>query len=585
MKNTCSSDNKLSWFGFPIIALLAIIVYLPTFTGDFILDDRSLIEKNPYIKEMHSIGSYLSQEDGITDEEDLGIHHTGYYRPLINITYWIDYKIWGMKACGFRATNFILHLFGCLALFKLLLLLIADNRWAVFWVVAVFALHPVNTESVSWVVSRNNIIVTLFILLSLYFYITAWIENNHFSLTVSVFFFLCAVLSKEFAVMLLPVFFLCHRFVFEGERKFLRELTGYIPFVLMVVFYFILRYRVTGAVLTPSGMNDTWQRVYFVPYLIACNLKLIFLPLNLHNFNLTYPGDWFGWRALSSIALFLLICVSMWRGRKHSLLLFSGLSSLLFMFPVLNVIPTAAISLIAMRWMYLPMAFIAIGAVLVVKWGINRRRAFTITMLCVVLSYLGAYSFILNKYLWHDENTFFATEVKQFGNEQLYAGELAEVLFKRGRYRVAEKFFLIAIKSRPREARNYINYSALLTDTGRYSLALSYLEEAKEFIKTVKDRKELLNNMGVALAHDGKTAEAADSLMRAIELDPEYAEAHNNYGVVLMNQGRIKDAISSFREALKLSRDYTSADNNLKIALSMQGKKEPGENDRKRLEQ
>ena len=78
MKKTSDCNKKFSWIGFPIIALLALIVYLPTFTGDFILDDRSLIEKNPYIKEMHSIGSYLSQEDGITDEEDLGIHHTGY---------------------------------------------------------------------------------------------------------------------------------------------------------------------------------------------------------------------------------------------------------------------------------------------------------------------------------------------------------------------------------------------------------------------------------------------------------------------------------------------------------------------------
>ena len=398
MKHICTVDNKFLWFDFPVIVLLAIIVYLPTFTGDFILDDRILIEKNPYIKEFHSVDSYLSQEDGITDEEGSGIYHTGYYRPLINITYWIDYKIWGMKGYGFRITNFVLHLLTCLVLFQVLFLITNDRR-AIFWVVAIFALHPVNTESVSWVISRNNILVTLFILLSLYCYMTAWIKHNHFVLALSVFFFFCAVLSKEFAVMLLPVFFLCHRFLLKREGKFLRELTGYIPFVLVLILYFVLRHRVTDSVLTPSDMDGLWRRIYFSPYLIARNLTLIFLPSNLHNFNVTYPHAYFGWQPLLSIGLCFLLCIFIWRGRKQGLLLFSGFSSFLFMFPVLNIIPTASISLIAMRWMYLPLAFIILGAVPVVRWGINRQRAFTVTILCLILSYFGGYSFVLNKYL------------------------------------------------------------------------------------------------------------------------------------------------------------------------------------------
>jgi hypothetical protein len=569
MKNTRAFNNKFLWFDFPVIALLAILVYLPTFTGDFILDDRILIEKNPYIKEFHSVDSYLSQEDGITDKEGSEISHTGYYRPLTNITYWIDYKIWGMKGYGFRVTNFLLHLLTCVVLFQFLLL-ITDDRRAIWWVVAIFALHPVNTESVSWVVSRNNILVTLFILLSLYAYITAWIKHSYLAL--SVFFFFCAVLSKEFAVMLLPVFFLCHRFLLKGEGEFLKELAGYMPFILVLILYFTLRHRVTGSVFTPSDMDGLWQRIYFSPYLIACNLELIFLPLNLHNFHVTYPGDYFAWQPLLSIGFCVLLCIFIWRGREHSLFLFSCFSSLLFMFPVLNIIPTASISLIAMRWMYLPMAFIALGAVPIVRWGINRRRAFIVTILCLVLSYLGGYSFVLNKYLWHDENTFIATEVRQFANEQLYAGELAEILFKRGRYQAAEKFFLIAIESRPHEARNYINYSALLMEMGQYDQSLSYLERSREFIWTVTDRKELLNNMGVALAHKGDIEKAADHLRRALELDPSYAEAHNNMGVVLMRQEKIDEAISHFREAVRMNDDYVDAVNNLAVALKIRDK-------------
>jgi len=584
MKEPRSSDTRHSWHCFPLIVLVAVIAYVPTFTGSFILDDRPLIEKNPYVTELHSLRSYLSQEDGITDRGHSESCHTGYYRPLINLTYWIDYRLWGMTASGFRTTNLILHLLCCLALFKFLILLV-DNRWAVCGVVAIFALHPVNTESVSWVTSRNNIVVTLFIILSLYWYIITWIKKSTISFVPAACCFACALLSKEFAVMLLPGFFLCHRLLFHGERHYAREASRYVPLVLIVIGYFILRYGVTDSVLTPADLSDFWQRVYFVPYLIAWNLKLILLPWNLHSFHITYPADYLDGRAVSSIALFIALCLFLWYRRRNRLLLFSGLSSLLFMFPVLNVVPTAAISLVAMRWIYLPMAFSSIAAALVLQWGINHRKAFTAAVLCLFVAYCGAYTFVLNQYLWHDEHVFFTREVEQFGNKQLYAGDLAEILYQRARYAEAERYFLIAIESRPHDARSHINYAALLIDDGRHELALSYLEAAKEFAKTVEDRKELLNNMGVALAHSGKKEEAADCLRRALELDPAYAEAHNNYGVVLMYQGRIAAAVGSFQEALKHNRGYAEAANNLKIALSLRHTKEKEDNVQKRLAQ
>ncbi len=106
------------------IILLAMIVYWPSLSGDFIFDDNSLIKNNSYVKELHRVFSYLTQEDGITDKTDTPGHlHTGYYRPLLNFSYYIDYKIWEMKAFGFRLTNIILHLICCLLIFQLLIAL------------------------------------------------------------------------------------------------------------------------------------------------------------------------------------------------------------------------------------------------------------------------------------------------------------------------------------------------------------------------------------------------------------------------------------------------------------------------------
>ena len=95
---------------FIILLSLITLAYLPTFSGEFILDDHPLVNDNPYIKESRSLWSYFSQEDGVSPHDKGNDYHTGYYRPLINITYIINYKLWGMRAGGFRAVNLVLHL-------------------------------------------------------------------------------------------------------------------------------------------------------------------------------------------------------------------------------------------------------------------------------------------------------------------------------------------------------------------------------------------------------------------------------------------------------------------------------------------
>ena len=285
---------KRFWLPCAIIILLVTLVYFPTFSGKFILDDNSLIKNNPYIRELRPITSYLAQEDGITDRRDIGSYHTGYYRPLINVTYWLDYTLWGMSAPGFRTTNLILHLLSCLLLFKVLVSLVND-RQACFFATVLFAVHPVNTESVSWIVSRNNILVTLFAIASFYFYLKGLRNNSHVATSLSILFFVAAILSKEFGLMVLPIFFLYHRFLCNEKNNFFKELISYIPFLLILIFYFMVRKGVTSSVLTPSDMGNLWSRVYFSPYPILLSLKLIFSPYQLHFFGLSYPATFFDW--------------------------------------------------------------------------------------------------------------------------------------------------------------------------------------------------------------------------------------------------------------------------------------------------
>jgi len=536
---------------------------MPTFSGEFILDDNSLIKNNQYIKETHSITSYLSQEDGITDRREIGDYHTGYYRPLINLSYWIDYKLWGMNAPGFRTTNLIFHYMSCLLLFQILILLIND-RYSAFWSTMIFALHPVNTESVSFILSRNNILVTLFALSSFYFYIKALSQRSYTSLILSAISFTGALFSKEFGVMVLPIFFLYHRFLSKEKGDVLKELTSYVPFLLILIFYFIARKGVTSSLLTSLDMGHLWSRVYFSPYLILLSFKLIFFPFELHSFVLSYPSTFFDWHAILSIVLFLLIGTALWIGRNDKLLIFSGLSFLVTIFPVLNIIPTVSISLVAMRWLYFPFVFISVGLAWVIQKAIVRRKMLTTSLLCITICYFGTYSYFLNKNLWHDEGTFFNQEVRNFNN-YLYAGGLAERLLDSKKYREAEEYFRIAIKNSPDKAKNYINYSALLIETQRSDDALIYLKKAKGLYIYHSERGQWFNNMGMAYFVLKKQDEALKNFKKAVIFSPHESQFWANLGGAYGSAGDYENSVFALQKGIYIAPDSIPLRKNLAV--------------------
>ena len=546
-----------------ILIILIVTVYFPTFTGDFILDDNILVKDNTYIKELHSVQSYFSQEDGIVDEKDLGIYHTGYYRPLINITYFLDYKIWGMNSYGFRTTNLIFHLLSCFILFKLIDYFIRDRQIAL-WCVVLFSMHPANTESVSCIVARNNILVAFFSVFSLYYYIIGIEKSNNTKILISALAFFCAVFAKEFGLMILPVLFLYQRFLARNRRSILSELLGYIPFIIIVLLYFLLRHLVIGNILTPFDDSQILKRIYFVPYIIVWNLKLIFLPYGLHQYNISYPRSFFDLYVLLSIMIVLLATIFLWIGRDKKILMFSSLSFLTVIFPVLSIIPSASTpnALISLRWLYFPMFFIFLALGWTIKRFFDNKRIIIKTILCIAICYFGMYSYVLNRYHWHDDGTFLTKEVLHFKNI-VHAGGFAEYLFKQGKLSEAEKYFNIAINNFPDTAYNYINYSALLINNREYMDALSYLDKARNLLMTHHERGEWHNNKGSALLGLGDTIEALKHLNKAVILVPDEAIFWANLGGAYGMSGEYEKSIDALKRSIDISPELIHARINL----------------------
>ena len=544
---------KLRIIPYCIIAALAFLAYLPTFTGDFIFDDQTLVKNNPYIRELHSLASYLSQEDGIVDPRDQGLYHTGYYRPLINLTYWIDYKIWKMNPAGFRMTNLILHLLACLLLYELIMLLVEHHEGA-FWGTLFFTLHPVQTEAVALIVSRNNLLVTLFLLTSLYSYILWWKKRSAPALGVSLIAFIGALFSKEFGLSALPVFFLYQRLLAE-EKAPSREMLSYIPYVIILACYLLLRKSVINSPLALPG--DIWMRVGFIPYLVVYNLKLLFLPYNLHCFRVLYPSSLLSPPSVLAMFITAVLAGAVYIFRTKRLLLFCFFSAFFVLLPVLNLISKASMSLIAMRWLYLPSAFVAIG----IAWGFShwasKEKRLSLLICTALAIYFASFTYVLNLTLWHDNQTFLRQEVLHFNN-QLFAGDYAEMLLQQKQYPEAEKFFLRSLDHYPLKSRNYINYAALLIETGRPSIAVQILDKAKALTMVSKEKFEWYVNMGAALTMKGQLNEALTFCHLALAQEPDNPIIHNNLVILMLKQNRQAEAMAHFRILETLSKKFTN---------------------------
>jgi len=425
-----------------------------------------------------------------------------------------------------------------------------------------FAVHPVNTESVSWIGSRDNILVAFFSIACLSFYINGVEQGNRLSRMAAVLSFALAILSKEMGLMMLPLLFLYQRLLPRTRRKLQDELLSYLPFIIVAFGYLVLRKAVISSFSSPLQMVELWKSILFAPYLVLWNLKLVFLPFGLHNFVVEYPTDYVTWQALAGVLYVGFLVLLLWRLRKVKLVVFSILSFHVLIFPTLNIIPTSAISLVSMRWLYFPMAFLTIILVQGLSHLLKAKRFVTIGVLCSVLAYFGVYSYILNRNLWNNEPNFFRQEVLNFGN-YYYAGGFAETLQEERKYRDAERYFQIAITEYPRDSMNYLNYSALLVDTGRPELALTYLDKAKDLSMTRYRRAQWFNNMGAAHFRLNNYPKSLNYFEQAAMMVPDNIEFLSNLGGAYTANGNCEKGISVLEKALELAPDSISLLRNL----------------------
>jgi len=388
-----------------ILVAVVVLLYGRTLGYDFVnYDDDDLVVNN---------GDFLSDPANLptafTSHLFTGRSKEGvYYRPVVQISYFVDYFFWGLRPAGYHLSNVFYHTLATLLLFALGREILrqagsgvdaatgradggaggadAPDDTAAFIAAIIFAVHPVQTESVAWVAGRNDVLLGLFTIASFTCYAFSFRTPRHrsFNLPASVLLFAGALLTKETAMFFIPLYAFFDLTI-RGERpralfssKGLLRLSIF-PAVGLV--YLGMRYQIFGALIGAEqlyGKIPLDSRVLQAPGLAMVNLLFLVWPSGLSVVHPLERLPWGGWLLVMAgiAALAGLLILWIYSFRRGPVLSWSLLWLILGLVPLLNIFPIAVPVMEHRLYAVVPAFCIAAGyAVMAVRRFPGFRRA------------------------------------------------------------------------------------------------------------------------------------------------------------------------------------------------------------------
>ncbi|UCD83829.1 MAG: tetratricopeptide repeat protein [Deltaproteobacteria bacterium] len=555
-------EARLRIIAISLILLISALGYFNSLENTFHFDDRPVIEENPNIRDVSDFSSIVSHNPS---------------RPILFLSIALNYYFSHLNPFGYHLVNLLLHGLTSILLYLILYMsfrnlsfstdnLLSARRIALFSSI-IYATLPVHTESVSYIASRSSVLCTSFYLLSLYFFIK--VRSGNFqdkknlilNYLVSLFSFLLALGTKEIAVTL-PVVLLLYEYsmVVSPDKKQLFERVKWsLPFLIILVFYFILRYFGYGTLGHPKYELNAYS--YFITELrVVINyLRLIIFPLSL-NFDPDFP------RAASliepAVVISVLILGTILAG---VVVIFRRVPTVSFgiMFFFITLLPTSSIvplqDVMAEHRLYLPTTgFCLIGGVLLSNLFKARRdryprdltvySAFVVITLCFTLGVVGRNLLMSNDYeLWKDT-------VKKSSRKARPHNNLGKAYFERNRLDQAIEEFKEAIRIDPDYADAHNNLGAIYV---KKKLLDEAIEEFKLALLIKPDYADAHHNLGVAYEEKGLTQQALEEFQKAQGVGHNIVDIYHKMGTVHFNRGMLDEAIVEFNKVLKLNPDYT----------------------------
>jgi tetratricopeptide (TPR) repeat protein len=514
----------------PIIAIVAAVIaaFWPVFSAGFIWDDDTMLTTNPL---MHGLLRTIWFSSEPID-----------YFPLTYTSLWLEWRMWGMNALGYHVTNVLLHAASCVILWRVFERL----KFPAAWLAALlFAVHPVNVESVAWIAERKNVLAMFFYALTaLWFVAFAQTGKNRFY-AFSIVAFLLSLLAKPAAVAW-PIiafgilwFFSNTQSTAPVSERFKKNILRVLPFVALslgasIVTVWFQNHRAIGNDVIhhhdwPTRLATAGGTIWF--YLTKA---VVPFPLSF-----VYPMWHIDAHSLTAYVPWIVLCIVtsvLWNFRKTwgKALLMALAYFILLLAPVLGFLNVyfQRYAYVADHWQYF--ALPAITVLLAAAMYKLRAQYLGIALVLV----FGAMTFAQCR-VYHNEDTLWADTLKKNPNCWLAINNIA---FRKQQAGLIDEAYQLHKKS----------------------IAIEPIQP------------EAHNNLGNLLLNAGKLDDALVEIRESIRVDPHYAPAYYNLATIYQQQGKLDEAIAAYRQAVRWNENYAAAYNNLGCLLEMRGRPEEG---------
>ncbi len=506
--------------------------------------------------------------------------HSAYWHPLTWLSHMLDCQLWGLNAGGHHLTNVVLHAANAVLLF-LVLRQMTRALWLSAFVAAVFAIHPLNVESVAWVAQRKNVLSTLFWLLTMGAYL-GYVRKPGWRRYVLV--VICCVLglmSKPMLVtlpfvLLLLDYWPLHRFepsTLNSQLSTIRRLIAEkLPLLLLAVVSSVVTYlgqKSEGAVI-PLEQSPLGVRLAKVPVNYVIYLRNTLWPEGLatpYPYPSVYPV--FLVVVLCTLLLAGVTLLVLWVARTKPYAAVGWFWFLGTLVPVIGLIQVGNTP-VADRFTYVPQ----IGLYLVVAWAIRdltvswryRRQVLWGAALGVIAA-LMICAWKQTSY-WRDSESLWTHTLVCMPDNCIGHNGLGNALLQKGNVDEAIVHYQKALQITPDFAKAHNNLGTALLQKGSVDEAIVHYQKA---LQITPDFAKAHNGLGNALLQKGNVDEAIIHYQKALQITPDYAEACCNLGTALLQKGSVDEAIVHYQKALQITPDYAEAHNNLGNALLQKG--------------
>lgn len=452
-----------------LILALAFIAYSNAWHGPFVYDDVREVLQNPSISDLSHVRAVLTYAPT---------------RPLVNLSYALDYAVGGLDTAAYHLTNILLHLTNVVLLFALVRRFGQDvygpdsqsrSILVGLFTAGLFAVHPLQTEAVTFIASRSEVLCTTFVLVSLLAFREAFRTNSVRRIGVAVALLTLAIASKETAAVVPAILLVFEWLVLDGNGRRWRCTRLYLPLAVAAAILGLARMWLYLTAEHAAGAAVQWQNVPMELHVVTRYMSLLLFPISQSAVPaVSAIHSWADPRLLAAVGILVGLAVVAFAIRRREPLVTFGIAWF-FVF----LVPSAVLTLIAddgqlmaEHRVYLPSCgfFLAITAaassLLGPVRGRPRRAIATGALATAVLLTLGGMTYIRNR-VWSDPVLLWQDAVDKAPHTWMAHFLLGTAYSDQGDHPSARASFERAISIRPDLGEAYVGLAQSYAATGQ----------------------------------------------------------------------------------------------------------------------